>query len=273
MKSALIAVISLLFIGCFNEKAMIQKFAPKDDDEFARHFIDLIRQARYEEADPMLDPAVTAQAGAKGLSQLHGVVDHGDPIAVELVGANVVFFKPWGGSASKRQSNLTYQLQFQNAWAVAAFLVETGPTGRHISGANFQPVGDSLQVLNRFTFKNKSAAHHLFFFACVLIPLFIIATIVICFRSRVRRRWLWIIFIAFGVMQFQLNWTTGQTAFRPISVLLLGASFFRASSYAPIVFSFGIPVGAIIFLAVRRRLRPKDEPPPLPTATGSPSSI
>jgi hypothetical protein len=29
MKSALIAAISLLFLGCFNEKAMIQKFAPK----------------------------------------------------------------------------------------------------------------------------------------------------------------------------------------------------------------------------------------------------
>jgi hypothetical protein len=269
MKSALIAAISLLFLGCFNEKAMIQKFAPKDDDEFARHFIDLIRQARYEEADPMLDPTVAAQARATGLSQLHGVVDHGDPIAVELVGANVGFFKPWDGLASKRKSNLTYQLQFQNAWAVAAFVVETGPTGRHISGANFQPVGDSLQALNRFTFKNKSAAHYLFFFACILIPLFIIATIVVCFQSRVRRRWLWVIFILLGIMQFQLNWTTGQTAVQPISVLMLGASFFRASSYAPIVFSFGIPVGAIIFLALRPWLRRKDEPPPLPTATGS----
>jgi hypothetical protein len=217
----------------------------------------------------MLDRAVAAQAGATGLSQLHGVVDHGDPIAVDLVGANVGFFKPWDGSASKRQSNLTYQLQFQNAWAVAAFVVETGPTGRHISGANFQPVGDSLQALNRFTFKNKSAAHYLFFFACILIPFFIIATIVVCFRSRVRRRWLWVIFILLGIMQFQLNWTTGQTALQPISVLLLGASFSRASSYAPIVFSFGIPVGAIIFLALRPWLRGKDEPPPLPAATGS----
>lgn len=112
MKPALIAFISLLFTGCFNQKAMIQKFAPKDDDEFARHFIDLIRQARYDEANPMLDPAVAAKAGTTGLSQLHAVVDHDEPIAVELVGAHVGFFKPWDGSASRRQSDLTYQLQF-----------------------------------------------------------------------------------------------------------------------------------------------------------------
>ena len=200
MKSALIALISLLFIGCFDEKAMIQKFAPKDDDEFARQFIDLIRQARYEEADPMLDPAVAAQAGATGLSQLHGVVDHGDPIAVELVGANVGFFKPWDGSASKRQTNLTYQIQFKDAWAVAAFTVETSPTGRHISGANFQPLPDSMQALNRFSFNNKSVIHYVFLFACVAVPLFVIVTVVVCFRSRMRRRWLWIIFILFGIM-------------------------------------------------------------------------
>jgi hypothetical protein len=262
----------LMLSGCLNEKALIQKFAPKEDDEFARHFIDLIRQGRYEEANPMLDAAVAAKAGTTAFSQLHQVVDHGDPIAVELVGANIGFFKPWDGSNSKRQSNLTYQLQFQNAWALAAFVIETDPTGQHISGANFQPLTDSLQVLNRFTFQNKSAIHYLFFFACILIPLFIVAVIVLCFRSRVRRRWLWIIFILFGIMQFQLNWTTGQFVLRPISVMLLGASFFRASSYAPIVLSFGIPIGAMIFLVVRRRLRRKDEPPPVTTATASPLS-
>ncbi|MBO0695369.1 MAG: hypothetical protein J2P56_04615, partial [Verrucomicrobia bacterium] len=266
MRPALILLISLLFAACVDEKAMIQKFAPKDDDDVARNFIDLIRQGRYDEVKPMLDRAVQAKADAATLDQLHQVVNHGDPIAVELVGANVNFFKAWDASASKRQTNLTYQLQFHDAWAVAVFAIETDSTGRHISGANFQALPDSLQVLNQFTFKNKPAIHYLFFFASLLIPLFIIATIIVCLRSGVRRRWLWIIFILFGMMQFQLNWTTNQMAFQPISVMLLGASFFRASSYSPVVLSFGIPVGAIIFLIFRRRLRPKGEQPPLPTA-------
>lgn len=142
--------------------------------------------------------------------------------------------------------------------------------GDHITAANFQPLPDSLQALNRFTFQNKSAIHYLFLVACILIPLFIMATIVVCFRSRVRRRWFWIIFIVFGITRFQLNWTTGQTAIQTTSISLLGGSFFRASCYAPIVFSFGIPAGAIIFLALCPWLLRKDEPPRLPKAALSP---
>lgn len=94
----------LMPFGCFNKKALIQKFAPKDDDKFARHFVDLISQSRYEEADPMLDSTVAAQVGANGLSQLHKVLDHGQPVSVELVGANVVFLRPWDASNSNAKA-------------------------------------------------------------------------------------------------------------------------------------------------------------------------
>ncbi len=266
MKSAFIAVISFLLVGCLDEKAMIQKFAPRDDDEFARKFIELVRQAEYSDAERMLDPAVTAKIGAAPLSQFHDILNHGEPLAFELIGANAGFFRPWNGSESKRQVNLTYQIQFRDAWIVAAFVIESSSGGKHISTVNLQPVSDSLRVLNRFTLNNKSPLQYLFLLTCILVPLFIIATVVICLCSSVRRRWLWIIFILFGIMQLQLNWTTGETGLQPISFLLLGASFFRSSSYAAIVFSFGIPVGAIVFLALRRWLRRNDESPPLPTA-------
>jgi hypothetical protein len=39
----LIAV-GLLLAGCWSEKELIQKFAPKEDDEFARRFIELLRE-------------------------------------------------------------------------------------------------------------------------------------------------------------------------------------------------------------------------------------
>ncbi len=272
MNRALVAFAVVLLAGCLNEKAMIQKLAPKDDDEFARNFIDLIRQGRYDEADPMLNSSVAAQIGANGLSELHKIVDHGQLISVELVGAYVGFLRPWDKANSKRESDLTYQLQFSDGWAVVSVRVESSSMGRHIMGANFQPLSDSLQVLNRFTFKGKSKIYYLFFAACVLVPLFIITTIIICFRSRVRKRWLWIIFIAVAVTQFQLNWSTGEHAFQLTSISLLGASFFRVGLYAPIVFSFGIPVGAILFLVARPWLRRKDEPPPLLTGPGAPLS-
>jgi hypothetical protein len=272
MRGAWLAFGALLLVGCLNEKDLIQKFAPKEDDEFARHFITLIREGRYDEASPLIDPVVADKAGPAEMLQLHKIVDHGEPIAIELIGANVGYFKTWSGSGS-RQTNLVYQLQFRDAWVVATVVVQSNDDGRRIWSAFFQPVSDSLQVLNRFTLVNKTATHYLFLAAAILVPLFIVATMVICFRSRVRRRWLWLIFIVLGFVQFRLNWTTGAWDIAPISLNLLGASWIRASSYAPVILSFSIPVGAITFLICRRRLRRKDEPPPLtPEPMGRPES-
>jgi len=264
-----ILLTALALSGCVDQKAWIQKFAPKDDDQFARQFLDSVRHAQYDEATRMLDAAVAAQAGANGLNQLHTILDHGDPSGIELIGVNTGFFKPWGSAPAKRQSSLTYQLQFRDAWVLAAFVVESSASDRHISDVNLQPLPNSLEVINQFTLQNKSPLQYAFLAACIAVPIFIVIALVVCLFSRVCRRWLWVIFILFGLTQFQLNWTTGQTGFRPISFLLLGASFFRAGLYAPIVFSFGIPLGAILFLVLRRWLLRKDEPPSPATTTAS----
>ena len=259
-----VAFCALFFAGCLDEKEMIRKFTPRDDDQFARQFVELIRQARYDEAAPMLEPAVAEKAGADGLTQLHRIVDHGDPIGVELIGVNTGFFKPWDNSGSSRQANLVYQIQFPDAWVVATIVVRSNAQGRQIVSAFFQPVRDNLQELNRFTLSNKSPRHYVFLAGVILVPLFIIFAVIVCIRSRVRRRWLWIPFILIGFGQVRLDWTTGQWDVQPLSFSLLGAGGMRASSYAALVLTVSIPLGAIVFLILRRRLRGKDEPPPLP---------
>lgn len=272
MKRALLAIYALLLAGCLNEKALVQRFAPREDDEFARRFVDLLREGRDDEAAPMLNPELAEKAGATGLNQLHQILDHGQPSAFEIIGANVGYFTPLDGSGTKRQANLVYQLQFQDTWVVATIVVESTPQGRHILSAYFQPVRDSLQILNQFTLSNKSVVHYLVLGGCILIPIFIISTVVLCVRARIRHRWLWIVLILIGFGQFRLNWTTGVWDVQPISFNLLGAGWFRASSYAPVILTFALPLGAILFLICRPRLRRKDEPPPLPSEiTSNPS--
>jgi hypothetical protein len=60
-------------------------------------------------------------------------------------------------------------------------------------------------------------------------------------------RLLWIPFILAGVCQFNLNWTTGQLGFVPLAVQVFGAHWVRAGLVGPIIISFGIPLGAILF--------------------------
>jgi len=266
MKRALLIISALLLVGCLNEKnerALIEKFAPKEEDEFARRFVDLLREGRFAEVGPMLDPDVAAKAGVSGLNQLHQILDHGQPSAFELIGVNVTNFMPFNGSGAKHRANLLYQLRFHDAWVVATVVVESTSRERHVVSVYVQPVSDSLQVLNQFTLRNQSIAHYLVLAACILIPLLIAITAVLCLRTRVRRRWLWVVFILIGFVQVKFNWTTGAVDVQPLSFSLLGAGWFRASSYAPVILIVAFPLGAIVFLICRSRLRRKGESQPL----------
>ena len=266
MKSVLPMVIAAFVLsGCIDQKTWIQKFASKDDDALARRFIESVRNKRYAEAKTMLAPEIRGTADGE-LQKMQAVVDQGTPQSVELIGCFTNYSGPVAGQANK-QVELTYQIHFTDAWTLADIVIRSSNQGRYLAGGHFNALPTSLEYLNRFTVEDKTPIHLLFLVVCIGVPLLIIVTLVVCLFSRVRRRWLWAIFILFGFTQFQLNWTTGQTGFQPISFLVPGASFFRAGLYAPIVFSFGIPLGAILFLLLRRWLLRKEEPPAMPTTS------
>jgi hypothetical protein len=79
---------------------------------------------------------------------------------------------------------------------------------------------------------------------------------VVCARTRLaKRKWLWLVFVALGVVQFQFNWTTGAWGIQPLAFLLLGAGYTQAGPVAPLVFTLAFPLGALVFLARRKALR------------------
>ncbi|GGF06876.1 hypothetical protein GCM10011611_10460 [Aliidongia dinghuensis] len=88
-----------------------------------------------------------------------------------------------------------------------------------------------------------------------LVPLFIVITAIICTLTTMRRRkWLWLLFILFGIGQLSLNWTNGSLYVTPTFVQLLGAGWSQSGLYGPIMLHFSVPLGAIIFVVLRRRL-------------------
>ena len=246
-KKFLLLALSALLVGC-DQKALLQKFIPKEDDAFARRFIEVVRVGDYAAAQQMLDSTVRGEEAAKGLQALHEVIAHGEPVAVETIGCNVQSLQ------GTRKTNLSYQIHFLDAWAVGNVYLEQKGDTSFVFASRFQPTPDSLEVLNRFSIRGKPPMHYAVLAACIAIPVFILYTLVVCIRSRVRRKWLWIIFILFGVFQLRLDWASGRFDLQPISFLLFGASAFRASPYAAWVLGCAVPLGAIIFLLRRRNL-------------------
>jgi len=117
----------------------------------------------------------------------------------------------------------------------------------------------SLKEINKFTFIGKSIRHYIVFGLALAIPIFILYVLVLCIRTPiVKRKWLWLLFVALGFVQLSLNWSDGSYSIQPISVALLGSGFFIAGPYAPVILNVAFPLGAVIFLFRRRSLLAPD---------------
>lgn len=257
-----LVLLSAFLVGCGNFEpsawdALLQKIVNKDDDAMARRFIEAVRTGDYSGARAMLAPNLPGDSD-EGLRALHLILDQGEPIETKLIGCNTS--SDLGSGKSK--TDLTYEIHYRDAWVAGDVLLTKSPDWTFVEGSHFSPIRDSLAVLYRFSLAGKSPLHYAVFALAIVIPVFILFALGVCIRTRVRRKWLWIIFILLGVCAFQFNWSTGSCSFNPASVNVLGAAYFSSSPYSPTIFTLAFPLGAVIFLLGRRRLVASAAPSP-----------
>ena len=265
--TAILAVLIFLVSGC-DQKAMLQKFIPESEDRLARQFLEKIIDNRLDEALSMVAPALQGPEGRNGLEQLAHLLHGGNVETIENIGAFTRISFPSGKTL--RSVELSYQLRLASGWAAGVIVINEQDGTRQITTARFNPLSDSLEHLNRFTLSGKGPIHFLFLAFAILIPAFCITSLVLCVRSPINKKWLWIIFILIGLFTLKLNWTTGQIDYQTISFLFLGAAAFRPGFCGPWTVSLALPIGAIIFLLKRKELIAKKaagrvSPPPTPS--------
>jgi hypothetical protein len=118
---------------------------------------------------------------------------------------------------------------------------------------------DSLENLNRFTFTGKSFFQYVIFALAILIPIFILYVLVLCIQTKIaKRKWLWIIFILLGIGRVTMDWSTGRWKLDLLNIQLFGAGAI-APLYSPWLITVSIPVGAIVFLVMRKKLTASPE--------------
>lgn len=141
-------------------------------------------------------------------------------------------------------------------WYLAA--VETrqveGPA--RVVAWNVTPFASRPGAEHAFTLSGKSPLHWLWLLVCIAMPLVCVAAIVSIWRGpRIRRRPLWTLGCLVGFVGFTMNWTTGQTGVFPISFHVLSAGAVQPNLYGPWFLTFAIPAFALLYFALRKRLR------------------
>lgn len=146
-----------------------------------------------------------------------------------------------------------YQYEYADGWAYVTLVLIDDSGDVSLQRLNIDQLSQSLRQSNAFTFAGKGVVHYVVFALTVVIPLFIIATFVVCFQMRdLKRRKRWLAFILFGVGGVVLNWTTGALTIKILTIGLLGAGFFMNSTLAPVMLSVWLPLGAILFWIFRQ---------------------
>jgi hypothetical protein len=225
--------------------------APDDDEALAMECLTALRARDFETVTGQLDPQVVKPGIESKMLLVADMLAQGEPLSVELVGCRIF------STLDKRRSHLTYQYHFTNAWILATITIDTVGENKKVFAVSVNPIPKSLGELNAFTLAGKGVRHYVLLSLAIIVPVFTIWTIILCARTKIRKKWLWIIFILVGITRLNLNWTTGQIGFQPIAFQIPGVAVAKMGLYAPWILKVSFPLGAILFLIKRRKLQAK----------------
>lgn len=252
MRNLYIVIVSIflsLFISSCSREELSERYIPKEESSFAKDYLSRLRSGDYAYVKSILSPEIEAQVTDELLEEMTGYFRGGEPLSVKIVGSQVnVLNGEW-------QGNFTFEYQFESGWNIANTALKKTDGGYQVIGLNVYQTEASQEELNAFGLSSKSGVQYFVLCAVVLVPLFILVTLIVCVRTPIeRKKWLWIIFILLGCGAVQVNWTNGAYAIQLLSIHLLGASATAAGLAAPWVLSASFPLGAVVFWLRRKTL-------------------
>ena len=243
----------LALAGACKPFADIEESALDEKEALAKRHIDLLLAGDFEPIKAVLEQSLKEQVTDHALERMRAAL-----ISSEITERQLVGYHASSRSGESTRYSLTYQFGYGHQWVLVDLAFRARDDGHdEIIGINVsRPRGLSLEQANTFTLSGKRPIHFVFLLAGLAVPGFILFTLTACVRAKfVPRKWLWILFILVGVIQFSLNWSTGQMGYRLFAVQLLGAGAFQPSVHAPWIISFSLPVGAFMFWMKRDDFR------------------
>lgn len=241
-----VVLLALALWGCDNQK-LISAMTPEKESKAGQAFVDDIRTGNFAPVLSAIDPKLAPQLSADLLGRMRALFGGQAVKSIRVVGSHVNITPEF-----KRYS-FVYEYELTKQWLIADIVLQPVNGHLQIEGFHAQQMQQSLEQLNAFTLRDRSTKSFIFLGLAILIPLFVIATAIVCWRTPIpHRKWLWRIFVLVGISQFTLDWTSGSMGFQPLQINLLGAGFMQ-QPYGPVILQLGIPLGAVLFWIRRRK--------------------
>lgn len=245
---ACLAMLVLTLGGCSWEY-WAEKFIPEEESAYAGDFLEQLRTRDFDGVMSRLDSSLISQVSDQKLTEIADYFPLGEPVSIEIIGSQT------HSSPDRWQGNFTFEYQFEDQWAIASTALQRVDGTLTVIGFRVWRTTASQRELTSFRAADLSPWHFIILFLTVLAPAFMVYTCYSVYKSpipRKKRRWYLISFV--GLFGFAFNWTTGVLNYQLATIKLLGFGIVAASPHAPWILEFTIPVGAVVFWAMRRRL-------------------
>jgi hypothetical protein len=243
---ALLALCALALAAC-DPQQMISPFVPQKEAALGKSYVEDIRLRNFGAVRAVLDPRYRDEKLDATLEKLAEIFPSGEPKSVKIVGSHTMSFK------DETDYDFLFEYEFPNRWVLGHVYFKKVKSDIVIERMDVVPLRGSLEQQNAFTLAGKTPLHFLFLALAVLLPVFTIATAVVCARMPRRKwKWLWVIFSLIAVPACSLNWTTGAVSYNLLHFLLLGGAFMSVP-YGAVMLQIGFPLGAILFWIRRRK--------------------
>jgi hypothetical protein len=245
----ILLLLVLLTTSCSAEQ-WNERLSTPEEREAAERVIELFREGEVEALEPLMEPDLFEETSKIPKSQLSALAVQGD---LELVTVNSNSFTTNGQTSTTKGFN--YQYGSGSKWFLFQVLFREADGKSLVNGWHATPFDIKPTTASNFSFSGKGFIHFFWIGAMVISTSIIVFAVIVAVRSKgMKHRWLWVVGCLFGLVQFSLNWTTGEWAFQPLYFSLLGSGFIQASPFDAWILNFSLPIIAIIFLWRRSRL-------------------
>lgn len=245
--------------GCNFPTELPVSDSAKPADNFSRTFIDKIISGQTESAFADIDPEVLNDKAKEFITNASRNINGATPKKYRVVETNWTsgYFTKTGKFTNYR---LGYEYEFEKGNILFTTAIKEKDGKFSVMAFNGELLPAPLSELTKFTLTGKSVLHYIFLVFCVLVPLFILTTLIMMLFSKMttKKKIIWtLIILLVSLPKFVINWGNGQLDFSLLNISLLGSGFNKPTLYSAWLLSFHIPLGAIIFWFKRKSLLPE----------------
>jgi hypothetical protein len=221
-----------------------QSLVPKDTDQFFRQCIALLKDNNIDQAYSLMSPQMRQTVSTSALQTVATYFINTTNQA-EIVGAKINSIST--PSNSEKDYDITYEIQNNdntNKYLLVEIIASDTGNGLQILGIHAIKEMQSIKEQGKFNFSTQG----IYLILSLLIPLFIVYTALRYIRKAQKPKW--ILFLVILLVSLFISVTNNSVAFH------IGAYGFMSKSglWGPWIFMIPIPLGAIYYYFVRRRL-------------------